>query len=76
MLQRIFTTEVGTPLWLVEDDCLRIKDLLSWGAVKRGRVLNRMHINAYHARRPMPGLTATEDTLALEVPTSDLWSWR
>lgn len=72
MAQAIFTTEVWAQLWLCGEDCARIKDLLaSAGIVRRSSILNRLHITVYHARRPMSGLMATEEQIALWVPTAE-----
>jgi hypothetical protein len=72
MVKSFLTTEVWAQLWLCSEDCTRIKDLLaSANVVKRSSVLSRLHITVYHARRPMPGLNPTNESISLIVPTCE-----
>jgi hypothetical protein len=64
--------EVWAQLWLCAEDSARIRDLLaSERVVKRGRILSRLHVTVYHARRPMPGLLASTEPVSLVVPTAE-----
>lgn len=62
--------QIWAQLWLCEEDCGRIRDVLSSeGIAKRGKIFTKMHITVYHGRRSMPGLLTRVEPIDLVVPT-------
>ncbi len=56
------TTEVWAQLTLAEDDSSRIRDFLTRECgIPPNRIVHRMHLTVYHARRNMPGVVTTSE---------------
>jgi len=65
-------TTVWAQVFLCEEDRNRIRNFF---AIKHGIatrfIVKNMHITVYHARRPIPGLADTEQTIHLALPVAE-----
>jgi hypothetical protein len=66
------TFEVWAQLLLSDADCERLREFsIQTLGIKPRHVVKRMHITVYHARRPMPGLSSTLETVSVVVSASE-----
>jgi hypothetical protein len=70
MTKPIMTTEVWAQLWLCQKDCLWVRKFLAaTEMVDCASIVNRLHLTVYHARGPMPGITALSEPANMILPT-------
>lgn len=66
------TFEVWAQLFLSSSDCERIRIFLTQKFnIKTKFIPKKMHVTVYYARRPMPSLVATNESVSIVVPAVD-----